>query len=127
MSSIANELTNALATNFLPVAPVIIKEGGLGQDISDLPAAGSAPEWMSEKAVSIGFYFVASGVYTVFGASPFATIGSKALTDYLTKDLEGIVGGRFEFCDDPMKMAELMIAHIDKKRQALKLKPPMYQ
>ncbi len=33
----------------------------------DLPAAGSAPEWMSEKAISIGHYFVTSGVYTVFG------------------------------------------------------------
>ena len=81
---------------------------------------------MSEKAITIGFYFVASGIYTVFGASPFATLGSPALTEYLTKDIETVVGGRFEFSDDPMKMAELMIAHIDKKRKALKLKPWMY-
>jgi len=45
----------------------IVAEGGLGNDISDLPAAGAAPEWMSEKAVSIGMYFVASGVYTMIG------------------------------------------------------------
>ncbi|MEW6101007.1 MAG: anaerobic carbon-monoxide dehydrogenase catalytic subunit [Candidatus Omnitrophota bacterium] len=113
-------------SRILTAASYVIQEGGLGEDISDIPAAGCAPEWMSEKAITIGFYFVASGVYTVFGASPFATLGSQALTDYITKDLEGIVGGRFEFCEDPLKMAELMIAHIDKKRKALNLKPAMY-
>jgi len=114
-------------SRILTAASYVIEEGGLGEDLADIPAAGCAPEWMSEKAITIGFYFVASGVYTVFGASPFATLGSKNLTDYLTTGLEGIVGGRFEFCDDPLKMAELMIAHIDRKRQALKLKPVMYQ
>ena len=114
-------------SRILTAASYIIEEGGLGEDLSDIPAAGCAPEWMSEKAITIGFYFVASGVYTVFGASPFATVGSQNLTDYLTSGLEGIVGGRFEFCDDPLKMAELMIAHIDKKRKALNLKPVMYE
>lgn len=113
-------------SRILTAASHIIEEGGLGEDLSDIPAAGCAPEWMSEKAIAIGFYFVASGVYTVFGASPFATLGSANLTNYLTKELEGVVGGRFEFCDDPLKMAELMIEHIDKKRKALKLKPWMY-
>ncbi len=113
-------------SRILTAASHIIQEGGLGEDLSDIPAAGCAPEWMSEKAITIGFYFVASGVYTVFGASPFATLGSPNLTDYLTKGLEDVVGGRFEFCDDPIKMAELMINHIDKKRKALKLKPWMY-
>jgi carbon-monoxide dehydrogenase catalytic subunit len=114
-------------SRILTAASYIIEEGGLGEDLSDIPAAGCAPEWMSEKAITIGFYFVASGVYTVFGSSPFATLGSQNLTDYLTKGLEEVVGGRFEFCDEPLKMAELMIKHIDKKREALKLKPAMYQ
>lgn len=114
-------------SRILTAASHIIKEGGLGQDISDIPAAGCAPEWMSEKAITIGFYFVASGVYTVFGSSPFATLGSKNLTEYLTKSLEEIVGGRFEFCDDPIQMAQLMISHIDKKRKALNLRPVMYE
>ena len=109
-------------SRILTAASYIIEEGGLGEDLSDIPAAGCAPEWMSEKAITIGFYFVASGVYTVFGASPFATLGSKSLTDYLTRDLEEVCGGRFEFSDDPIKMAQLMINHIDKKRRALKLK-----
>jgi carbon-monoxide dehydrogenase catalytic subunit len=114
-------------SRILTAASHVIEEGGLGEDLSDIPAAGCAPEWMSEKAITIGFYFVASGVYTIFGASPFATLGSKNLTDYLTSGLEEVVGGRFEFCDDPIKMARLMIAHIDKKRAALKLKPAMYE
>ncbi|MDD5432794.1 MAG: anaerobic carbon-monoxide dehydrogenase catalytic subunit [Candidatus Omnitrophica bacterium] len=110
-------------SRILTAASQIIAEGGLGEDLSDIPAAGCAPEWMSEKAITIGFYFVASGVYTVFGSTPFATLGSKNLTEYLTNGLEKVVGGRFEFCDDPLKMAKLMINHIDKKREALKLKP----
>lgn len=113
-------------SRILTAAAHVIAEGGLGEDLSDIPAAGCAPEWMSEKAITIGFYFVASGVYTVFGSNPFSTLGSKNLTEYLTRGLEEVVGGRFEFCDDPLKMAELMIAHIDKKRNALNLKPAMY-
>jgi carbon-monoxide dehydrogenase catalytic subunit len=114
-------------SRILTAASHIIEEGGLGEDLSDIPAAGCAPEWMSEKAITIGFYFVASGVYTIFGASPFATLGSKKLTDFLTGEIEGLTGGRFEFCDDPLKIAKLMIAHIDKKREALKLRSVMYQ
>ena len=66
-------------SRILMAAPAVVKEGGLGDDISDLPAAGAAPEWMSEKAISIGQYFVASGVYTVFGVT-FPTLGAKMLT-----------------------------------------------
>ena len=56
-------------SRILMAATEVVKAGGLGNDISDLPAAGCAPEWMSEKAISIGQYFVASGVYTVFGVT----------------------------------------------------------
>ena len=103
----------------------MVNEGGLGEDISDLPVAGAAPEWMSEKAVSIGFYFVASGVFTVMGF-PFPVYGSKKLTKLLTEELEDMVGGKFAFEPDPIKAAHLMIEHIEKKRKALKLKEPMY-
>ena len=53
----------------LTVLTQMVAEGGLGDDIADLPVVGFAPEWMSEKALSIGTYFVASGVYTIFGIS----------------------------------------------------------
>ena len=102
----------------LIAAAAVVKDGGLGDDISDLPAAGAAPEWMSEKAISIGQYFVSSGVFTVFGAA-WPTLGNKEVTDYLFKDMEDMYGGMWAFEPDPIKAAQLMIAHIDKKRKAL--------
>jgi anaerobic carbon-monoxide dehydrogenase catalytic subunit len=103
----------------------MVAEGGLGEDISDLPVAGAAPEWMSEKAISIGYYVVASGIYTVFG-TPQNVLGAPELHKYVVDDLEEIVGARFDFEADPIKAAHMMIAHIDKKREALKLAPMMY-
>ena len=105
-------------SRILIAATAMVKDGGLGDDISDLPAAGAAPEWMSEKAIAIGQYFVASGVFTVFGVT-WPTLGSKELTDYLFKDFEDIYGGKWAFEPDPIKAAHLMIEHIDKKRKAL--------
>ncbi|HEY51642.1 MAG TPA: anaerobic carbon-monoxide dehydrogenase catalytic subunit [Dehalococcoidia bacterium] len=102
----------------LIAATAMVKDGGLGDDISDLPAAGAAPEWMSEKAISIGQYFVSSGVFTVFGVT-WPTLGSKEVTEFLFKDMEELYGGMWAFEPDPIKMAKLMIDHIDKKRKAL--------
>jgi len=73
---------------------------------------------MSEKAISIGQYVVASGIYTVFGVT-FPTSGAPVFHNYLCKELEGIYGGMWDFEPDPIKHAHLMIAHIDKKRKAL--------
>jgi carbon-monoxide dehydrogenase catalytic subunit len=105
-------------SRILMAATAMVKDGGLGDDISDLPVAGAAPEWMSEKAISIGQYFVASGVFTVFGVN-WPTLGSKEVTDFLFKDFEDMCGGMWAFEPDPIKAAQLMIAHIDKKRKAL--------
>ena len=105
-------------SRILMAATAMVKDGGLGDDISDLPAAGAAPEWMSEKAIAIGQYFVASGVFTVFGVT-WPTLGSKDVTDFLFKDMEKMYGGMWAFEPDPLKTAKLMIEHIDKKRKAL--------
>ena len=105
-------------SRILMAAAAVVKEGGLGDDISDLPVAGAAPEWMSEKAISIGHYFVASGVYTVFGGS-FPTLGAKKLTEYLFDGIEKELGGKWAFETDPIKAAHMMIDHIDSKRKAL--------
>jgi len=105
-------------SRILMAATEVVKAGGLGNDISDLPAAGSAPEWMSEKAISIGHYFVASGVYTVFGVT-LPISGAPKLQKHLTQELEGIVGGKWDLVEDPYEHAQKMIAHIDKKRKAL--------
>jgi carbon-monoxide dehydrogenase catalytic subunit len=107
-------------SRILMAATAVVKEGGLGDDISDLPAAGAAPEWMSEKAISIGQYFVASGVYTMF-APNFPTLGAKRLTEYLFNKIADQYGGKWAFEPDPIKAADKMIAHIDSKRAALGL------
>jgi carbon-monoxide dehydrogenase catalytic subunit len=105
-------------SRILMAATAVVKEGGLGDDISDLPAAGAAPEWMSEKAISIGHYFVASGVFTVFGVS-WPTLGSEVLTKHLFEGVEETLKGKWAFEADPIKAAKLMIDHIDKKRKEL--------
>jgi carbon-monoxide dehydrogenase catalytic subunit len=105
-------------SRILLAATEMVKAGGLGNDISDLPVAGSAPEWMSEKAISIGHYFVTSGVYTVFGVT-LPTSGAPVFQKYIFEDLENIYGGMWDLEVDPIKHAHKMIAHIDKKRKAL--------
>ncbi|MDM8525258.1 anaerobic carbon-monoxide dehydrogenase catalytic subunit [Desulfococcaceae bacterium HSG8] len=105
-------------SRILLAATEVVKAGGLGKDLCDLPAAGSAPEWMSEKAISIGHYFVSSGVYTVFGYV-LPTSGAPVFHDYLSKELEKMYGGMWDLEPDPIEHARKMIAHIDKKRQAL--------
>ncbi|HOT08050.1 MAG TPA: carbon monoxide dehydrogenase, partial [Methanotrichaceae archaeon] len=92
----------------------------LGVDISDLPAAGAAPVWMSEKAVSIGAYVVSSGVFTVLGTVP-PVMGSKAVAELLTSGAKDVVGACFAVEPDPVKAASLMIEHIDSQRRKLGL------
>jgi carbon-monoxide dehydrogenase catalytic subunit len=105
-------------SRILLAATEVVKAGGLGNDLSDLPAAGSAPEWMSEKAISIGQYFVSSGVYTVFG-TVFPAEGAPVFQRHLFEDMEKMYGGMWDFEKDPVKHAQKMIAHIDAKRKAL--------
>jgi len=96
----------------------MVKIGGLGEDISDLPVAGAAPEWMSEKAISIGHYFVASGVFTVFGVGLPVT-GSKVFCKHIFEEFKDIFGGMWAVEPDPKKMAAMIIDHINKKREKL--------
>ena len=90
----------------------------LDVDIPDLPAAGAAPEWMSEKAVSIGTYFISSGVFTVLGTVP-PILGSPVVTELLTQGANDVIGAVFAVEPDPFKAAKLMIDHIEEKRAAL--------
>ena len=92
----------------------------LGVDISDLPLAGAAPEWMSEKAVSIGAYVVSSGIYTILGTVP-PVLGSPNLVQLLTQGAEDVVGAVFAVEADPVAAAGLAVQHIQKKRAALGL------
>ncbi len=104
----------------LTVLSHMVNEGGLGDDISDLPVAGIAPEWMHEKALSIATYAVASGVYVVMGGD--SPVGhSNEVTKIIGDGWEEMVGARLEFINDPKVIVERVIAHIMKKRAALKL------
>ncbi len=103
----------------------MVKEGRIGADISQLPVAGCAPEAMSDKAVSIGLYVVASGITTHFNP-PFRVHGSRKVLEYLSKGMEAEFGAHFIFESDPKKAAGKLIEALDKKRKALKLKPMMY-
>ena len=105
-------------SRILQAANEVVKAGGLGDDFKDLPVAGSAPEWMSEKAISIGQYFVSSGVYTVFGAT-FPTSGAPVFQKHLFEDMAKMYGGRWDYEPDPYLHAHKMIAHIDAKRKEL--------
>lgn len=105
-------------SRILIVAAAVANE--LGVDISDLPLAGAAPEWMSEKAVSIGAYVVGSGIFTVLGTVP-PILGSKNVTKLLTEDANNVVGAAFAVEEDPEAAAKLIIKHIESKRSALGL------
>ena len=96
----------------------MVRIGGLGESIADLPVAGAAPEYMSEKAICIGQYFVASGVYTVFGVT-FPIVENTKFHKHLFEELEDLGFGKWGFAKDPHEIARMMIEHIDKKRKAL--------
>ena len=114
-------------TRILTVLTQMVEEGGLGDDIDQVPAVGLAPEWMSEKALAIAAYCVASGAYVIFGgASPVSGMpdrvsDSDEVLKYISEGWEKIYGGKLEFIPDPQKMIEATLAHIDKKRAALGL------
>ncbi len=105
-------------SRILTACAEMVRAGGLGESIADLPVAGAAPEYMSEKAISIGHYFVGSGVYTVFGVT-FPIMEGTKFHRHLFEEIEELGFGKWAFAKDPYEMARLMIAHIDKKRKAL--------
>jgi len=107
-------------SRILTVLTEVVKEGGLGNDISDLPAVGIAPEWMSEKALSIATYCAASGAYVMLGVtSPVAA--STEVVRLMTEGWEEKYGGKLEFEPDYHKILEKSLDAIQKKRQALNI------
>ncbi len=93
----------------------------LDADISDLPIAVTAPEWMEQKATIDGLFAVAYGAYTHLSPTPFIT-GAPRLVKLLTEDVEKLTGGVIALGDDPIEVANGIEAHILKKRQKLGLK-----
>jgi len=106
-------------TRLLVSCSELVREGGLGEDISQLPVAGACLESISEKAIAIGQYFVASGLLVVFGEELLPISGSVNVSEYLFKGIEKELGGRWAVESDPVKAAEMILAHIEGKRDAL--------
>ena len=90
----------------------------LNLDNSDLPVAGLAPEWMSEKAVGIGTYVVSSGIDVFLGVTPPVT-GSPEVMDILTNRIEDMTGAKFFIDEDPHALADKILNRIEEKRQKL--------
>ncbi|MBU0511480.1 MAG: anaerobic carbon-monoxide dehydrogenase catalytic subunit [Chloroflexi bacterium] len=114
-------------SRILTVLTQVVAEGGLGDDIDQIPAVGLAPEWMSEKALSIGTYCVASGAYVIFGGSspvegkPDRIPDSGIVPKFISEGWEKLYGGKMEFMADPDDIIKATLDHIDKKRAALGL------
>lgn len=112
-------------TRILTVLTQMVEEGGLGDDIDKIPAVGLAPEWMSEKALAIAAYCVASGAYVIFGGSspisgmPDRVSDSDKVLNFISSGWEKIYGGKLEFIPDPDEMIKATLNHIDAKRAAL--------
>ncbi|TET50987.1 MAG: carbon monoxide dehydrogenase, partial [Anaerolineales bacterium] len=107
-------------SRILTVLSQMATEAGLGDDISDIPAVGMAPEWMSEKALAIATYCVASGAYVIMGArNPIS--GSETVERLMSEGWLKKTGGKLEFVMEGEEIVRRALAHIDKKRAALGL------
>ncbi|MCD8396857.1 MAG: anaerobic carbon-monoxide dehydrogenase catalytic subunit [Lachnospiraceae bacterium] len=89
-----------------------------GWNISELPVVGCAPEWMSEKAVSIGNYVVATGLDTFLGVDPYAS-GSSEVEGLLQGGIRDWVEACYTVETDIDKLVDKMIDRIEEKRTAL--------
>ena len=105
-------------SRMLILAAQLSKDSGI--PIAQLPVVGCAPEWMSEKAVSIGNYVVATGIETFLGVDPYSK-GSSEVTELLQGE-NGInkwVEAKFVVDTDIESLGDKMIQCIEDKRAAL--------
>ncbi len=103
-------------SRMMVLAATLAKDAGL--HISQLPVVGCAPEWMSEKAVSIGNYVIATGIDTFLGVDPYVA-GSDQMAQLLTEGTRQWCEAAFTVETDIEKLVDLMIARIEEKRAAL--------
>ena len=105
-------------SRMMVLASDIAKDWGV--NISQVPVVGCAPEWMSEKAVSIGNYVVATGIDTFLGVDPY-TKGSEEVTALLQGEhgVKDWVEANYTVELDIEKLGDKMIERIEAKRAAL--------
>jgi len=107
-------------TRILTLLTEVAAEGGLGDDISQLPVVGIAAEWMSEKALSIGSYFVGSGVPVIFGY-PNPIEGSEEIVKFINEGWTELYGAGLQFIEEWDAIVERTLELIDARRDALGL------
>ncbi len=90
----------------------------MGCETYELPVVGCAPEWMSEKAVSIGNYVIGTGIDTFLGINPY-TAGSETVEGILKGSVTEMCGAKYFEEHDLDKLAQMMIDRIEEKRAAL--------
>ena len=89
-----------------------------GLDVPQIPVVGIAPEWMSEKAVSIGNYVITTGLDVYLGIEPQIK-GSSEMMHWITEGVRGICGAGFTINKDPHELVQSIIAGLEAKRTAL--------
>ncbi len=106
--------------NSRPVDIAVALANKLNVDIPQLPVVASAPEYKTEKAISIGTWAVSLGLPTHLGLVP-PVLGSKLVTKVLTQDIKDITGGYFFVEPDPLLAAEKIFGALQERRQKLNL------
>lgn len=87
-------------------------------DVPQVPVVGCAPEWMSEKAVSIANYVISTGIDTYLGIRP-QVHGSDQMMELITEGTRKLTGGGYIINTDPHELVQSMIDGIEAKRAAL--------
>ncbi|MDR2630271.1 MAG: anaerobic carbon-monoxide dehydrogenase catalytic subunit [Spirochaetaceae bacterium] len=89
-----------------------------GVDTTQIPVVGCAPEWMSEKAVSIANYVISTGIDVYLGIEPQVK-GSSQMMELITQGTRKITGAGYVINKDPHQLVEAIREGIEAKRAAL--------
>jgi len=104
------------------ISRIIRLVAGIARDwnvnMTQLPIVGVAPEWMSEKAVSIANYVISSGIDVYLGIEPQVK-GSTQMMEFITQGTRKITGAGFVISTDPKQLVKNIMDDIEKKRAAL--------
>jgi carbon-monoxide dehydrogenase catalytic subunit len=103
-------------SRMMMLATGIARDWGVG--MTESPVVGCAPEWMSEKAVSIANYVVSSGLDVYLGIEPQVK-GSSQMMDLITEGTKNIVGAGFVISTDPHVLVKNIIEGLEAKRALL--------
>ncbi len=89
-------------------------------DIPQLPFVASAPEAMSEKAISIGSWVISMGIPCHVGVMP-PLEGSELVYQVATQIARDVFGGYFILETDHVKAAQMLLDRLEKRAWKLKV------